>query len=127
MWLTFRASHGIVYHMVDNTALDNVFHALADGTRRQMLASLSGGERRIGELAAPFSMSLAAASKHVKVLERAGLVKREVRGRTHVCRLEPAALAQADAWLAHYRQFWSTHLDRLETIFTNNAERQSNE
>lgn len=81
-----------------------------------MLRDLSGGERSIGELAAPFSMSLAGASKHVKVLETAGLVRREVRGRTHLCRLDAARLAEAEAWLRHYERFWSRQLDTLESL-----------
>lgn len=101
-----------------NLALDAVFHALSDTTRREMLRELSRGERKIGELAAPFTMSLAAASKHVKVLERAGLVSRTVQGRNHLCRLEPAALARADAWLAAYRDFWNQRLDALETALS---------
>jgi DNA-binding transcriptional ArsR family regulator len=95
--------------------LDRVFHALADSTRRSMLRTLSDGEHSIGALAAPYSMSLAAASKHVKVLERAGLVRRRVQGRSHLCRIEPARLAEADAWLRFYEQFWTARLDALET------------
>jgi DNA-binding transcriptional ArsR family regulator len=81
------------------TSLDTVFHALADPTRRAMLGELESGERKIGELAAPFAMSLAAASKHVKVLENAGLVRRRICGRTHLCRIEPTPLAAASEWL----------------------------
>jgi DNA-binding transcriptional ArsR family regulator len=95
-------------------ALDRVFHALSDPTRRSMLRSLAAGERNIGELAAPFSMSLAAASKHVRVLERAGLLRRRVQGRTHLCRLEPRALAEAEEWLRFYERFWNEGLDALE-------------
>ena len=104
--------------MVDNEPayLDAVFHALSDRTRRAMLRDLSGGERSIGELAAPFSMSLAGASKHVRVLETAGLVRREVRGRTPLCRLDAVRLAEAEAWLRYYERFWSTQLDALETL-----------
>jgi DNA-binding transcriptional ArsR family regulator len=94
--------------------LDSIFHALADPTRRRMLESLAGGERSVGELAAPFEMSLAAASKHVKALERAGLIHRTVNGRTHSCRLEPGPLAAADEWLRFYRRFWLERLDALE-------------
>ncbi|MCP3143939.1 ArsR/SmtB family transcription factor [Pyxidicoccus xibeiensis] len=94
--------------------LDQVFQALADPTRRRMLRSLSAGERSIGELAAPFRMSFAGASKHVKVLERAGLVQRTVQGRTHVCRLAPAPLAEAMEWLRFYEQFWPGRLEALE-------------
>ncbi|WP_119462748.1 metalloregulator ArsR/SmtB family transcription factor [Rhodospirillaceae bacterium SYSU D60014] len=98
--------------------LDAVFHALADPTRRAMLRSLAAGERSIGELAAPFRMSFAGASKHVKALERAGLVRRTVKGRTHVCRLDPAPLASADEWLGFYERFWSERLDLLERELT---------
>jgi DNA-binding transcriptional ArsR family regulator len=73
--------------MVEQYALDNIFRAVADPTRRAMLRSLASGERNIGQLAEPFAMSFAAASKHVKVLEGAGLVRRHVRGREHFCRI----------------------------------------
>jgi len=79
-----------------------------------MLHSLAAAERTIGELAAPFDMSLAAASKHVKVLESAGLVRRKVVGRRHVCRFEASPLAAADRWLRHYERFWNKQLDALE-------------
>jgi DNA-binding transcriptional ArsR family regulator len=95
-------------------SLDTVFQALADPTRREMLRRLAGGERSIGELAAPFSMSFAGASKHVKMLERADLVRRTVQGRTHVCRLNPRPLAAADEWLRFYQRFWNERLDALE-------------
>jgi len=98
------------------SALNAVFHALGDATRRQMLRNLAGGERTVSELAEPFAMSLAAASKHIKTLESAGLVHREVRGRTHVCRLEPAPLASANQWLRFYETFWNSRLDALETL-----------
>jgi DNA-binding transcriptional ArsR family regulator len=94
-------------------ALDIVFHALSDRTRRSMLRSLAAGEHNIGELAAPHRMSFAAASKHVKVLEKAGLVRRRVQGRKHLCRLEPALLATADEWLRFYERFW---IERLELL-----------
>jgi DNA-binding transcriptional ArsR family regulator len=97
-------------------ALDRVFHALADPTRRSMLGRLRAGEQTVGELAQPFSMSLAAASKHVRVLEDAGLLKRTIKGRTHVCRLEAAPLSGADDWLRAYQQFWSESLDRLKVF-----------
>ena len=99
-----------------SAALDGVFHALADPTRRAMLRSLAAGERNIGELAAPFRMSLAAVSKHVKVLESAGLVRRKVQGRSHICRIEPSPLAAADRWLRYYERFWSKRLDALEAL-----------
>ena len=96
--------------------LDAVFHALGDATRRQMLRDLAKGARSVGQLAEPFSMSLAAASKHIKVLEGAGLIRREVKGRTHMCRLEPGPLASAHEWLGHYERFWTHRLDILETL-----------
>jgi DNA-binding transcriptional ArsR family regulator len=94
--------------------LDLVFHALADPTRRAMLRSLATRPQSIGELAVPFRMTFAAVSKHVKALERAGLVRRTVKGRMHICRLEPAPLAAADEWLHFYEQFWTERLDELE-------------
>lgn len=84
---------------LDQPLLDHVFQALADPTRRAMLALLGQGARKVGELAAPFQISLAAASKHIKTLERAGLIQRTVTGRTHLCTLDPAPLARALAWL----------------------------
>jgi DNA-binding transcriptional ArsR family regulator len=97
--------------------LDAVFHALADPTRRAMLRTLARGEQTVGELAEPFDMTLAAASKHIKALERAGLVRRAVEGRTHRCRLDPDPLAAAYRWLRFYERFWSERLDALGTLF----------
>lgn len=104
--------------MVESNApeLNAIFHALGDPTRREMLRTLAEGERTVSQLAEPFEMSLAAASKHVKALENAGLIRREVRWRTHVCHLNPQALAGAHAWLSFYQRFWSTGLDRLEEL-----------
>jgi len=96
--------------------LDAVFHALGDATRRRMLRELAGGERTVGQLAAPFAISLAAASKHIKALEQAGLIQREVRGRTHLCRLDPGPLASAHQWLAAYEGFWTGRLDVLDRL-----------
>ena len=96
--------------------LDAIFHALGDATRRRMLRDLAQGARTVGELAVPFAISLAAASKHIKVLEKAGLLRREVRGRTHLCRLAPGPLASAHKWLSFYEHFWSTRLDELERL-----------
>jgi len=79
-----------------------------------MLRMLAGGEHSVGELAEPFEMSFAGASKHVKVLEDAGLVRRTVRGRVHSCRLVAAPLAAADEWFDYYSRFWTTRLDALE-------------
>ncbi|CAN0654554.1 metalloregulator ArsR/SmtB family transcription factor [Nitratireductor aquimarinus] len=96
--------------------LDAVFHALSDPTRRAMLHRLSAGKHSVSQLAEPFDMSLAGASKHVKVLEAAGLVSRHVEGRTHYCRLEAARLAEAQAWFRYYERFWSDRLDALQNI-----------
>ncbi|MCH8544231.1 MAG: metalloregulator ArsR/SmtB family transcription factor [Alcanivorax sp.] len=101
---------------IESPALDQVFHALADPTRRAMLQRLAEGELRIGELAAPYAMSLAAASKHVRVLEQAGLVQRRVAGRTHVCRIEAQPLQQAQAWIQYYSRFWAGRLDTLAAL-----------
>ena len=104
--------------MVESEApqLDAVFHALGDATRRQMLRRLAGGEQTVGQLAEPFAISLAAASKHIKALESAGLIQREVRGRTHLCRLDPGPLASANQWLSFYERFWAGRLDALEHL-----------
>ena len=96
--------------------LDIVFRALGDATRRRMLRQLADGERTVSQLAEPFAMSLAAASKHIKVLESAGLIRREVRGRIHLCRLDPGPLASAQQWLSFYERFWTGRLDELERL-----------
>jgi DNA-binding transcriptional ArsR family regulator len=96
--------------------MNSVFHALGDATRRHMLRDLAGGERTVSQLAEPFAISLAAASKHIKVLENAGMIRREVRGRTHLCRLDPGPLASAHEWLSFYERFWSSRLDMLEQL-----------
>ena len=79
-----------------------------------MLAALALGERTVGQLAEPYAMSFAGASMHVRVLEDAGLIRREVRGRTHICRLEPGPLASADEWLRHYERFWTGRQEARE-------------
>lgn len=96
--------------------LDMTFAALADPTRRGMLASLALGEKSIGELAAPYAMSFAGASKHVQALERAGLVERRKSGRQQFCRLRPEPLREADQWLKQWEAFWNTRLDALEAL-----------
>ena len=101
---------------LDTPQLDSVFHALGDATRRRMLGELARGERTVGQLAEPFSISLAAASKHIKKLENAGLIHREVRGRIHRCRLAPGPLASAHQWLSFYERFWTGRLDLLERL-----------
>ncbi len=105
--------------------LTSVFHALGDRTRRRMLRELAGGERTVGQLAQPFAISLAAASKHIKVLESAGLIRREVHGRSHLCRLDPGPLASAHEWLSFYERFWTGRLDVLERLLREEDARQS--
>jgi DNA-binding transcriptional ArsR family regulator len=105
--------------------LDSIFHALGDATRRRMLRELAGGERTVSQLAEPFAMSLAAASKHIKALENAGLIHREVRGRTHLCRLDPGPLASAHEWLSFYERFWTARLDELERLLRKEDMRKS--
>ena len=94
--------------------LSATFAALADPTRRAILARLALGETSVTELAKPFEMSLPAVSKHLKVLERAGLIVRGREAQRRPCRIEPAALKDVDDWLEHYRQLWQERLDRLE-------------
>ena len=113
--------------MVDLEApeLTHIFHALSDATRRRMLRELASGERTVGQLAQPFAISLAAASKHIKVLERSGLIQREVQGRAHMCRLDPAALESAHEWLSFYERFWTARLDVLDRLLREEDEQQS--
>jgi DNA-binding transcriptional ArsR family regulator len=108
----------ILNHMVQDRSptLDRVFHALAHPARRAMLRSLTGGERNLSELAAPLRMSFPAASKHVRVLERARLVRRRIVGRTHLCRIEGKALGDANGWLENYRRFWDESFERLDAL-----------
>lgn len=99
-----------------STQLDLVFRALGDPTRRAMLGQLATREHTVGELAEPYRITLASASKHIKSLERAGLVKRTVRGRTHFVRLDPRPLARADEWLREYQRLWDIRLSKLAEL-----------
>ena len=94
--------------------LSTTYAALADPTRRAILARLAAGEATVGELAEPFAMSLPAVSKHLKVLERAGLIARRRKAQWRPCRLEARPLKDAAQWLEHYRQFWDDSFDRLD-------------
>lgn len=96
--------------------LDRVFHALAHPARRAMLGRLARGERNLSELAAPLRMSFPAASKHVRVLEQARLVRRRIVGRTHWCRIEGKPLQQANSWLEEYRRIWEQNFERLDDL-----------
>lgn len=103
--------------VLDRTpALDHVFHALAHPARRTMLRALAHGERTITDLGEPLRMSLPAVSKHVRVLEKARLVRRRVVGRTHICRLEAQPLKQATDWTMSYREHWERSFDALDTL-----------
>jgi DNA-binding transcriptional ArsR family regulator len=99
---------------IQATELDRVFSALADPTRRAILQALSQSPSTITEIAKPFPVSFNAISKHVMVLERAGLVHREIKGREHYCWIDPDPLAEANVWLEHYRRFWEQRLDALQ-------------
>lgn len=100
----------------DSGRLDAVFQALADPTRRAMLRDLAASPRTVGELAAPYDISLAGASKHIQVLERAGLIQREIQGRVHTCRIDARPLHAGAEWIRHYERFWNNKLDVLEAL-----------
>ncbi len=104
----------IFNEMVEDQVLDRTYAALSDATRRSMLVSLRGGELRITDLARHLPMTFAAVSRHVGVLEAAGLVAREVRGRDHWLSLQPVALGPAESWLHEQTQFWSRRADALD-------------
>lgn len=115
-------------HMVeDQQKVDRVFHALSNQTRRGMVRQLSGGECTVGDLARPTRMSFAAASKHVQVLERAGMVNRRVEGRQHICSLRPDPLKEASDWLRFYEKFWAGNLERLAATVEADYEREREE
>lgn len=100
----------------NSDSLDRLFHALADPTRRAMVQTLAQRAATIGELAAPFAMSLAAASKHIRVLEQAGLIRREVQGRTHVCQLNTQPMHGGLEWIRHNQHLWNQQLGTLERL-----------
>lgn len=97
-----------------NDQLSSIFAALADPTRRAILSRLSGGEASVQELAEPFDMTLPAVSKHLKVLEHAGLIARGRKAQWRPCRLDASPLSDAADWIDHYRKFWEESLDRLD-------------
>lgn len=109
--------------ILEGDTLDRVFAALADPTRRAILGRLADGEATVGELAEPFDMSRPAVSKHLDVLERAGLVHRIPDGRANWCRLDGAPLREATAWMEHYRQYWGGQLDALARYLESETER----
>ena len=105
----------IFNHMVEYSAeiLDQTFHALAHPIRREIVRQLAGKQQTVLELANHFDISLNGVSKHIKMLEKAGLVQRDIQGRTHYCKLNSAPLQRADDWMEHYRSFWARRLDAL--------------
>ena len=115
----------IFNHMVEyaDPELDRIFGALSHPARRAMLARLTKGDATVGELAEPFDMSFAAVSKHVGVLERASLVRRDVIGREHHLRIDPTALREAAEWVERHRRFWEERLDSLERLLAGKRKR----
>ena len=107
--------------------LDRVFSAVSDPTRRAILARLADSDARVTDVASAFPISLNSTSKHIRVLEGAGLVRRRIRGREHILSLEAAPLAEVARWIEHYRRFWSDQLASLDAFVTgrDNAERSS--
>ncbi|GAA3961188.1 metalloregulator ArsR/SmtB family transcription factor [Actinomadura viridis] len=114
----------IFTHMGEHPAdlLDRVFTAVSDPTRRAILARLADSDARVTDVAGAFPISLNSTSKHIRVLERAGLVRRNVRGREHILTLEAAPLAEAAEWIEHYRRFWSDQLASLDAFVTGRDE-----
>jgi DNA-binding transcriptional ArsR family regulator len=104
--------------MVNDTTLDAVFSALADPTRRRILERLSQRAMTVGEIAAGFAISQPAISKHVRVLESSGLLKREIHGRVHRCTVDAEAMRAASAWIEKQQRFWNATLDRLDAYLT---------
>jgi len=96
--------------------LDRIFFALSDPTRRAIVGRLAAGSATVGEFAEPFAISAPAVSKHMKILESAGLISRRVEGRLHRCTLDPRALGEARDWLGYTRDFWEARLDELESF-----------
>lgn len=112
MWFVMSSNNSQALSDADDT-LDRVFGALSDRTRRTLINQLSSGAARVTELAEPHDMSLQSISKHIKVLEKAGLVSRQIDGRVHRCSFAPESLANAASWLETYRHFWAGSLDSL--------------
>jgi DNA-binding transcriptional ArsR family regulator len=114
MYFTFRLINRRVYHHMSSDNLSAIFAALADPTRRAILARLAQGEASVTELFEPFDMSMPAISKHLKVLERAGLIARGRDAQWRPCRLEAGPLKEIADWVEHYRNFWEQSFDRLD-------------
>lgn len=106
-----------------STSLDNTFSALSDTTRRAIISKLADGEISIMEIATPFNMSLPAVTKHIRILEQAGLVKRRKAGRVNYCRLNAKPLQDASKWLVFYQEFWDAKLDSLANFLENDSKK----
>jgi DNA-binding transcriptional ArsR family regulator len=102
--------------MLDQVAVDRVFHALADSTRRALVERLSRGPASVSDLAKPLDMTLAGVVQHLQVLEQSGVIRTEKAGRVRTCRIEPAGLGVAERWIAERRSLWERRLDRLGQI-----------
>ncbi|MGB8798406.1 MAG: metalloregulator ArsR/SmtB family transcription factor [Candidatus Aquilonibacter sp.] len=115
----------LIYNqMVNNSSkLDAVFAALSDPTRRRIVERLAQRRLTVGQIASEFSMSQPAVSKHLKVLERSGLLNREIDGRVHHCELKPKAMQAASTWIEEQRRFWEATFERLDDYFARNPER----
>jgi DNA-binding transcriptional ArsR family regulator len=109
-----RMSRAAPARRTNSEILDTVFGAVADATRRSILDRLRSGSLTVTELAEPYAMSLNAVSKHIKMLERAGLIRREIRGREHSCQLDAGRFEKAANWMSYYSEFWHDRMDALE-------------
>jgi DNA-binding transcriptional ArsR family regulator len=110
--------------MVNVGGLDAVFGALSDPTRRRIVERLARQPMTVGEIAAGFTISQPGISKHVRILEEAGLLKREIDGRVHRCRLDPDAMAAASSWIDKQREFWNSTFDRLDALLARTSKRK---
>ena len=115
--------------MVNNNsqALNHIFGALSDPTRRAMLIRLSQEQVSVAELSKPFSLSKSAITKHLKVLEAAGLLNRSIEGRVHHCRLNPKPLVEASEWMTFYHEFWNQKLDSLDSFLADSVKKSSSD
>src|SRR5271154_756357 len=129
LFLRQNSRRSTLNHMVKyrSQMLDRTFAALADPTRRRILARLAHGDRCVTDLARPYSMSLPAVSKHLRVLENAGLIRRRRRGRVHSLKLEAAPMKQASQWIEEYRKFWEESFDRLDEYLKQLQKEKKNE
>ena len=126
-YLTLRLINHYVQYAMESDRLDLTLAALADPTRRAILARLAAGEATVTELAEPFDMSLPAVSRHLKVLERAGLITRGREAQWRPCRLEAEPLKEVNDWLEQYRRFWDESFDRLDDYLKTLQTRQRND